>query len=150
MKALVVLLAAGALLFGSARSVPAQVVFSFGSGYYGYPGYYPYGYGGYYGYPGYAYYGGGYYPGYTATAGAATIGLGGGGATTADIMAAGTAEAGAVGAAGTAEAAGAMEAVIGAIKSGAPLIVRFRGCSGQCEPFSHRGRYIASRRGGAW
>jgi hypothetical protein len=53
-KVLVVLLAACALFFGSARSADAQFTFSFGSGYYGYPGY------GYYGYPGYY----GYYPAY--------------------------------------------------------------------------------------
>jgi hypothetical protein len=44
MKALVVLVAACTLFFGSARSAAAQVIFSFGSGYYGYPGYYGYGY----------------------------------------------------------------------------------------------------------
>jgi len=55
MKALVGLLATCLVLFASARSAPAQVVFSFGP-----PLYYPW-YGGYYGYPGYAYYG---YPGY--------------------------------------------------------------------------------------
>src|SRR5262249_27594290 len=53
MKALVGLLAACVVFFTFARSAPAQVVFSFGSGYCA-PSYYPL-YGGYYGYPGYAY-----------------------------------------------------------------------------------------------
>src|SRR6516225_3716500 len=60
MKALVGLLAACVVFFTFARSAPAQVVFSFGSGYCA-PLYYPW-YGGYYGYPGYAYYS--YYPSY--------------------------------------------------------------------------------------
>ena len=54
MKALIGLLAASVVFFASARSAPAQVVFSFGSGYCA-PSYNPW-YGGYYGYPGYSYY----------------------------------------------------------------------------------------------
>src|SRR5262252_1321840 len=53
MKALVGLLAACVVFLTFAPSAPAQVVFSFGSGYCA-PSYYPL-YGGYYGYPGYAY-----------------------------------------------------------------------------------------------
>jgi hypothetical protein len=60
MKALVGLLAACVVFFTFALSAPAQVVFSFGSGYCA-PSYYPL-YGGYYGYPGYAY--SSYYPSY--------------------------------------------------------------------------------------
>src|SRR5262245_18425947 len=60
MKALVGLLAACIVFFASARSAPAQVVFSFDCGYCA-PFYYPW-YGRYYGYPGYAYYS--YYPSY--------------------------------------------------------------------------------------
>jgi len=48
MKALVGLLAACFVFFASAGSAPAQVVFSFGSGYYPW-------YDDYYGYPGYAF-----------------------------------------------------------------------------------------------
>src|SRR5262249_4278949 len=60
MKALVGLLAACVVFFATGRSAPAQVVFSFGSGYCS-PSYYPW-YCGYFGYPGYAYYS--YYPSY--------------------------------------------------------------------------------------
>jgi hypothetical protein len=60
MKVLVAPLAACVVFFTFARSAPAQVVFSFGSGYSA-PSYNPW-YGAYYGYPGYAYYS--YYPSY--------------------------------------------------------------------------------------